>query len=88
MLALRSNDAHDEGWKEPEFRFPVTCPICARAPLVELPVALIAAALMVGSAIRLHAVCHDVYWDATELEVEQIRGYLGAGIITHRRREF
>src|SRR5882672_10231457 len=82
MLALKSDDAHDEGWKEPGVRFPVTCPICARALLTELPVALIAEALIVGSAIRLHAACHDVYWDATELEVEQIREYLGAGVIT------
>ena len=86
MLALKSNDARDEGWKEPGVRFPVICPICARALLTEVPVALIAEALIVGSSIRLHASCHDVYWDATELEVEQIREYLGAGVVTGHRR--
>jgi hypothetical protein len=60
----------------------VTCPICARALLAELPVALIAEALMVRSSIQLHAACHDVYWDADESEVEQIRSYLGAGVLT------
>jgi hypothetical protein len=65
----------------------VTCPICSRALLTELPVALIAEALIVGSPIRLHAICHNVYWDATELEVEQIREYLGAGVITGHRSE-
>ncbi len=40
-----------------------------------------------GSSIRLHASCHDVYWDATELETEQIRGYLSAGVVTDHRRE-
>jgi hypothetical protein len=84
---LKSNDWNDGGWKEPGVRFPVTCPICAQAQLTELPVALIAEALMVGSSIRLHASCHDVYWDATELEIEQIREYLGAGVVTGLRRE-
>jgi hypothetical protein len=40
---------------------------------------------MVGSSIRLHAGCHDVYWDASELEAEQIRSYLGAGALTFIR---
>jgi hypothetical protein len=79
MRALKSVD---EGRREPGIRFPVTCPICARALLAELPVALIAEALMVRSSIQLHAACHDVYWDADESEVEQIRSYLGAGVLT------
>jgi hypothetical protein len=82
MLALKSVDALDDGRREPGIRFPVTCPICARALLTELPVAVIAEALIVRSSIRLHAGCHDVYWDATELEVAQIRSYLGAGALT------
>ena len=82
MLALKSVDALDEGRREPGSRCPVTCPICARALLTELPVALIAEALMVRSSIQLHAACHDVYWDAAESEVEQIRSYLGAGVLT------
>jgi len=84
---LKGNDVNDAVWKEPGVRFPVTCPICARALLTELPVALIAEALIMGSSIRLHAGCHDVYWDATELEVEQIREYLSAGVVTVQRRE-
>jgi hypothetical protein len=84
---LKSNNGIDGAWKEPLVRFPVTCPICARALLTELPVALIAEALIVGSSIRLHARCHDVYWDATELEIEQIREYLSAGVVTDHRVE-
>jgi hypothetical protein len=84
---LKSNNGNNGGWKEPAVRFPVICPICGRALLTELPVALIAEALIAGSSIRLHASCHDVYWDATELEVEQIREYLGAGVVTGHRRE-
>jgi hypothetical protein len=88
MPAMKSKNGNDGGWKEPGVRFPVTCPICARALLTELPVALIAEALIVGSPIRLHASCHDVHWNATELEVEQIREYLGAGAVTgHRKPE-
>jgi hypothetical protein len=84
---LKSNNRSDGAWKEPGVRFPVTCPICARALLTELPVAVIAEALIMGSSIRLHANCHDVHWDATELEIEQIRQYLGAGVVTDHRRE-
>jgi hypothetical protein len=84
---LKSNNGNDAAWKEPGVRFPVTCPICARALLTELPVALIAEALIMGSSIRLHASCHDVHWDATELEVEQIREYLSAGVVTVQRSE-
>jgi hypothetical protein len=88
MPALKSKNGNDGGWKEPGVRFPVICPICARALLTELPVALIAEALIAGSPIRLHARCHDVHWDATELEIEQIREYLGAGVvIDHRKPE-
>ena len=84
---LKGNNGNDAAWKEPRVRFPATCPICARALLAELPVALIAEALIMGSSIRLYADCHDVHWDATELEVEQIREYLGAGVVTDQRRE-
>jgi hypothetical protein len=84
---LKSTTANDAAWNEPRVRFPVTCPICARALLTELPVALIAEALIRGASIRLHAGCHDVHWDATQLEVEQIRQYLGAGVVTHARVE-
>ena len=67
-------------------RFPVTCPLCARELLMELPVALVAEALVKGSPIRLRASCHDICWDATQSEVEQIREYLGVvAFASHHR---
>ena len=69
--------------QELTIRFPVICPVCARALLTEMPVGPIAEALVAGSPIRLHASCHDVYWDANQVEIEQIRQYLGAVLITH-----
>ena len=63
------------------------CPVCGRALLTELPVAQIAEALIMGSSIRLHADCHDVCWDATQLETEQIREYLGAGVFADHSNE-
>jgi hypothetical protein len=63
-------------------RFPINCPICARSSLTELPLVTIAEALVAGLPIRLQASCHDVSWDATGLEVEQIRKYLGALVRT------
>jgi hypothetical protein len=79
---LNNGNASDSGWKEPAVRFPVNCPLCARSLLSELPVGVIAEALIVGSSIRLYASCHNVYWDATDLEIEQIREYLGADVLT------
>jgi hypothetical protein len=61
---------------QPTIRFPVTCPKCGTERLTEFPVDVVADALLWDSAICLVATCHDVIWDATELEVEQIREYL------------
>jgi len=63
---------------EPEVPVPVNCPLCARELLTKLPAAEVAEALMAGSAIRLRAPCHDIYWDASALELEQIREYFFA----------
>jgi hypothetical protein len=87
MPDLKSKNGNEHRWKEPGVRFPVTCPVCARALLTELPVAQIAEALIMGSSIGLHAKCHDVYWDATESQIQQIREYLGAGVFTDHSKE-
>jgi hypothetical protein len=63
---------------EPEVRFPVSCPLCAQELLTQMPMTVIERALSAGAAIRLRAACHDVHWEATALEVEQIRQYLDA----------
>ena len=59
-------------------RFPAACPKCGRERLTEFPADEVADALQRGSDICLVAPCHDVIWTATELELEQIREYLGA----------
>lgn len=64
--------------REPIVRFPVACPKCGRERLTEFPVDVVADALKKGLDICLVATCHDVVWTATELELEQIREYLGA----------
>jgi hypothetical protein len=75
---LNSPDWGECECSEAGMRFPVTCPLCARESLVKFSIGLITEALIAGSTIRLHANCHNVYWNANELEVEQIREYLGA----------
>ena len=70
---------------EPTVRFPVACPKCGTERLAEFPVDVVADALQRGSDICLVATCHDVIWDATELEKEQIREYLGAVWIDAQR---
>jgi hypothetical protein len=58
---------------EPILTIPVTCPHCALESLTEMPIALIANALLIGKAIRLYSRCHDHYWTATFAEREQLR---------------
>ena len=38
-----------------------------------MPIARIATALLTGQAIRLHSICHDLYWTATFAERNQLR---------------
>jgi hypothetical protein len=42
-----------------------------------MPVAVVAIGLIRGTSIRLFADCHGVSWEASPLEMEQIREYLG-----------
>jgi hypothetical protein len=63
---------------EPILTIPVTCPHCALESLAEIPIALIANALLIGKAIRLYSRCHDHYWTATFAEREQLRQSLAA----------
>lgn len=58
---------------EPLLKFPVTCPDCALESVSEIPIAIIANALLTGKGIRLHSRCHDHYWTATFTEREQLR---------------
>ena len=72
---------------EPILKISVTCPHCALESLAELPIALIANALLIGKAIRLYSKCHNHYWTATFAEREQLRKSLAALKIeshTHR----
>jgi hypothetical protein len=62
--------------QEPTIQFPVTCPTCAFVSLSEIPIAVIAGALLLEKNIRLHASCHDQYWTATFIEREQLRKHL------------
>jgi hypothetical protein len=67
---------------ETTVRFPVTCPKCGTERLSEFPADLVSDALARGADICLVATCHDVIWDASALEVEQIREYLGVTTLT------
>jgi hypothetical protein len=58
---------------EPILKFSVTCPNCALKSVSEMPIALLANALLTDKGIRLHSDCHDQYWTATFAEREQLR---------------
>lgn len=64
---------------EPTIRFPIECPKCGNESLGEYAVARVASALLTaGDPLILSAPCHETSWAATDRELEQIRGYLGA----------
>ena len=63
---------------EPILKITVTCPHCALESLAEVPIALIANALLIGKPIRLYSSCHNQYWTATFAEREQLRQSLAA----------
>jgi hypothetical protein len=69
---------------EPILKVYVTCPHCALQSFAEMPIALIANALLIGKAIRLYSRCHNHYWTATFAEREQLRKTLaGLKIESH-----
>jgi hypothetical protein len=59
-------------------RFPITCPLCGKEQLIDLPVAEIADSLLKSEDVYLSASCCSVVWVASEIESEQIREYLAA----------
>jgi hypothetical protein len=73
---------------ETELRFPVVCPLCARELLTEVSMGVVTRALSAGATIHLRASCHDIQWEATAVEVEQIREYLDAArVAAHERSQ-
>lgn len=66
---------------EPMIRIPVKCPRCGGESLARFDIAVIAEAFILENPIRLHATCHDQWWDATYSERQEIRQRLvGLGL--------
>ena len=68
-------------------RFPVTCPDCSSELLASFSLSAVADALINDRPVRLYAACHDRSWDASDLEVHQIREYMSAIWLPTLRRE-
>jgi hypothetical protein len=73
IVLISETHAKGSQMPEPTLRFPVTCPACALESLSEMPIAVIANALLTGKGIRLHSKCHNHYWTATFVEREELR---------------
>jgi hypothetical protein len=58
-------------------RFPITCPRCGEESLTKFRTVIVTSALVEWRSMRLYAQCHEVFWDASDLELEQIRAYIG-----------
>jgi hypothetical protein len=64
-----------ETMTESEILIPVKCPICSQEPLAGFRISVVAEALRTLE-IRLYANCHLTSWEASELELAQIRQYM------------
>ena len=73
IVPISETHAKGSEMPEPTLRFPVTCPACALESLSEMPIAVIANALLTGKGIRLHSRCHNHYWTATFVERGELR---------------
>jgi hypothetical protein len=54
----------------------VRCPICGSKSQMRRSISGIAEALLLKNVIRLHAQCHDLWWDASFSERQEIRKLL------------
>jgi hypothetical protein len=54
----------------------VRCPICGSKSQMRRSISGIAEALLLKNVIRLHARCHDLWWDASFSERQEIRKVL------------
>lgn len=59
-------------------QLPVRCPVCGSELVTQLRATTLSAALVHGRPIRLHAACHNEWWNASAHEKDQVREYLGA----------
>jgi hypothetical protein len=60
----------------PAVRFPVRCPVCGNEVLAAFQMADLVGALINTRRVRLYAICHDASWDATDVEMQQLREYV------------
>jgi two-component system, LuxR family, sensor kinase FixL len=59
-----------------DVRFPVRCPVCGNEVLAAFRIADVIGALINSRKIRLYAICHRAAWDATDVEMRQLREYV------------
>jgi hypothetical protein len=71
--------------KEPIVRFPVLCPRCGTESFAEVSVAFAAEALMRNEGVQLKTVCHNLYWTASPIEMDQLREYMSAMYVDEQR---
>ena len=62
---------------ESEIQVPTRCPECGTVALTTFPVLVVATALTAWYQMRLHCDCHRTEWDATVVEIQSMRTFLG-----------
>jgi hypothetical protein len=67
--------------QESHIRFPITCPRCGSESLIEFRAVVVTIAVSEWRSMRLYSSCHHVFWDASDIELDQISAYLGASWI-------
>jgi hypothetical protein len=70
--------------EESLIRFPITCPRCGNESLTEFRAVVVTIAVVEWHSMRLYSRCHHVFWNASDIELDQIGAYLGASWIGAR----
>jgi hypothetical protein len=67
--------------EESLIRFPITCPRCGNESLTEFRAVIATIAVIEWQSMRLYSPCHEVFWEASDIELDQIGAYIGASWI-------
>ena len=70
--------------EESLIRFPITCPRCGNESLTEFRAVVVTIAVVGWHSMRLYSRCHHVFWNASDIVLDQIGAHLGASWIGAR----
>jgi hypothetical protein len=80
--SIQEDDSNSE---EAPTLVPVRCPICGQESVAIFPAIVVVVALTRWNNLGLHSSCHLASWNASKLELKNIRAHLGESWIDAHR---